>query len=318
MDNLTHALTGVVLSRAGLNRWYAHSTALLVLAANAPDIDIVAAFGGSLNYFVNHRGITHSIAMAPVVALLPVLVVCAFSRSLKGLKAAYAISLIGVASHLLLDWTNAYGIRLLLPFSSRWLRADLNSLVDLWIWGVLLIATLGPLLGRLVSSEIGAQPGSGRGLAWFAIAFLLVYDFGRYLTHQRALEMLNSRVYQGTPPIRAAAFPAGSVNPFEWSGWVDLPQVALHFPLNVRSDFDPTAPDRTFYKPDPSPATEAARQTYPVRKFLEFAQYPLWRVTPVADPEGAQRVDVWDLRFPFTASAVVDPSNRVLSSSFRF
>jgi len=318
MDNLTHALTGVVMSRAGLNRWYPHSTILLVLAANIPDIDIVAAFRGSFNYFVNHRGITHSIAMAPVMALLPVLVVCAFCRSMRGWKAAYLISLAGVASHLLLDTTNAYGIRLLLPFSAHWFHWDLNNIVDLWIWGVLLIASLGPLLGRLVSSEIGAKPGSGRGLAWFAIAFFLVYDFGRYLCHQRALEMLNSRVYHGAPPIRAGAYPVGFVDPFEWSGWVELPRMAMHFPLNIRSDFDPTSPDETDYKPDPSPALDAARQTYVVRKFLEFAQYPLWSVTPVAEPEGTQRVDVRDWRFPFTASVVVDQSNQVLSTSFHF
>ena len=92
----------------------------------------------------------------------------------------------------------------------------------------------------------------------------------------------------------------------------------MHFPLNIHSDFDPTSPDGTFYKPEPSPALDAARQTYPVRKFLEFAQYPLWRVTPLAEPEGAQRVAVSDWRFPFTAGATVDRSNRVLSSSFHF
>ena len=130
MDNLTHTLTGVVMSRAGLNRWHPRSTVLLMLAANVPDIDVLAAFGGSLNYFVNHRGITHSIAMAPAMALLPMLLVCALARSMRGWKAAYALSLIGVASHLLLDWTNIYGVRLLLPFSSQWLRSDLNNIVE--------------------------------------------------------------------------------------------------------------------------------------------------------------------------------------------
>src|SRR5271156_2716227 len=110
MDNLTHTLTGVVLSRAGLNRWYSGSVPLLMLAANIPDIDILAVIGGPFNYFVNHRGITHSFVMAPVMAVLPVLLVCAFSRSVRGWKAAYVLSLIAVASHLLLDWTNAYGV----------------------------------------------------------------------------------------------------------------------------------------------------------------------------------------------------------------
>ena len=199
MDNFTHTLTGLALSQAGLNRWYPRASLLLILSANVPDIDIVTAFRGSLSYFEHHRGITHTVVMAPVMALLPVLFVCAVSRSMRGWKAAWVLSVIGVASHLLLDWTNAYGIRFLVPFSDHWFRLDLNNLIDLWIWAVLLIAWVGPLLGRLVSSEIGGNAGSGRALAWFALSFVLLYDFGRWLAHQRALEILNSRVYQGGP-----------------------------------------------------------------------------------------------------------------------
>ena len=317
MDNLTHTLTGLALSRAGLDRWYSRPALLLMLAANIPDIDIVTISGGAFNYFVNHRGITHAIAMAPVMALLPVLFVCAIGRTIQGWRAAYVLSVIGVASHLLLDWTNTYGIRLLLPFSSRWFSLDLNGLTDLWIWGVLILAFLGPLLGRLVSSEIGAQPTAGRGLAVFALAFILTYDFGRYMIHQRALQTLNSRVYQGGPPIRVAAFPLSAGDPFEWSGWVERPEFIMRFSMNLLADFDPTA-GVTIYKPEPGPVLEAARRPLVVAKFLEFAQYPLWRVTPVADPEGARRVDVRDWRFPFTASATVDASNRVVSSSFHY
>jgi inner membrane protein len=317
MDNITHTLTGLVLSRAGFARWYSHPALVLVLAANAPDIDIVMAFRGSLPYFENHRGITHSIVMTPVLALLVVLVVCAMTRTMRGWKAAYGLAIIGVASHLLLDWTNSYGVRLLLPFSSQWYRLDLNNIIDLWIWGILLIAAIGPLLGRLVSSEIGAKPGTGRGLAIFALSFLLVYDFGRYLIHQRALDMLNSRVYQGGSPLRVAAFPTSLVNPFHWTGWIDRPAFAMRFSMDLLRDFDPGT-GTIFFKPETGPAIDAARQTQPVQVFLNFAQFPLWRVMPVADPEGAHRVEVRDWRFPFGAGATVDASNRVVSSYFPF
>jgi len=317
MDNLTHTLTGLMLSRAGLNRWYARPGLVLMLAANIPDMDVLWSFRGTITYIEHHRGITHSIAMMPVIALLPVLLACAIERSMRGWKAAWAIATIGVASHLLLDWTNAYGIRLLLPFSSRWFRLDLNNIVELWIWGVLIVAWLGPAIAKLVSSEIGAVAGSGRGLALFALCFLPVYDFGRFLSHQRAMEMLSSRIYQGGAPLRVAAFPGSLANPFEWSGWVETEQIVEQFSLNVLSPFDPSSGIVT-YKPDPSPALDAARRTFTIEEFLKFAQFPLWRVTPVADPEGARRVDVRDWRFPFTASAIVDASNRVLSSTFHF
>ncbi len=317
MDNLTHTLTGLALSRIGLGRWYKRSAVVLMLSANIPDIDIVTSLRGSLTYFELHRGITHAIAMAPVMALISALLVCAFRRTMQGWLAAWMLALVGVASHLLLDWTNAYGVRFFLPFSSQWYRLDLNNLIDLWIWGALLLAVVGPVIGRLVSAEIGGKPGTGRGLALFALSFMVVYDCGRALAHQRAIETLNSRIYQGGAPIRVGAFPVSLGNPFQWVGWIERPELVMHFSLNLLTDFDPSS-GQVIYKPEPNPAIEAARQTREVQVFLEFAQYPLWRVIPVADPEGAQRVEVRDWRFPFTASAVVDRLNRPVSAVFRF
>jgi len=50
MDNLTHSAIGLFLSRIGLGRWSPRGTAIVVLAANIPDIDVVASAGGTLNY----------------------------------------------------------------------------------------------------------------------------------------------------------------------------------------------------------------------------------------------------------------------------
>src|SRR5690348_2155624 len=121
MDPLTHTATGLFLARAGLKRWTPLATPILLLAANAPDIDIVTAAGGSLNYLHFHRHLTHSLIAMPVMALLPVLLVRLIARKPVAWLGATAAALVGVASHLLLDLTNGYGIRLLLPFSARWL-----------------------------------------------------------------------------------------------------------------------------------------------------------------------------------------------------
>ena len=317
MDNLTHSLTGLMLSRSGLNRFYPRATVLLILSANVPDIDFVAIARGPLYYFEQHRGITHSIAALPVMALLPVLVVCAIARSMRGWAVAWALSMIGVASHLLLDWTNTYGIRLLFPFSSQWFHLDLINLFDLLVWAVLLLAWLGPLMGKLVSGEIGAQAGTGRGMAIFALSFFLLYDFGRFLSHQRAIEILNSRIYQGGPPIRTAAFPSGGVSPLTWQGWIERPEFVMRFALDVTKEFDPTA-GKIIFKPAPSPAMAAALQAPSMAVFLKFAQYPLWSVNSVDDPPGAHEVGLGDWRFPFGARALVDSSNRVISSSFHY
>jgi len=317
MDNLTHSLTGLMLSRAGLNRWYPRADLVLIVSANIPDIDILAIARGPLYYFEQHRGITHSISAAPVMALLPVLLACAIGRTMRGWAAAWGISIIGVASHLLLDWTNTYGVRMFLPFSAQWVHLDLNNLFDLLIWAVLLLGCLGPLVGKLVSSEIGAKSGAGRGLAIFALSFFLIYDFGRFLTHQRAVEILNSRLYRDGPPTRVAAFPTAGISPLEWQGWIERPEFVMHFPVNVRQEFDPEA-GSTIYKPTPVPALDAARQASEVQVFLKFAQYPLWSVRVADNPEGAHQVELRDWRFPFGAAALVDSSNRVISSSFHY
>jgi inner membrane protein len=317
MDNLTHSLTGLMLSRAGLDKFYPRATLVLVLAANVPDIDIVAIAGGPLFYFAQHRGLTHSVFTAPLIALLPVLIACAVAKTMRGWAVAWGLSLIGVASHLLLDWTNVYGIRLLFPFSQEWFHLDLINLFDLIVWAVLLLGWVGPMLGRLVSGEIGAPSGSGRGLAVFALAFFLIYDFGRFLSHQRAIEILNSREYRDGPPIRTAAFPSSALSPLEWQGWIERPEFVMHFTVNVLQQFDPTA-GKIIFKQAPTQAMEAARQAPSIRVLERFAQYPLWRDNPVEHPEGAHEVELRDWPFPFAAEAIVDSSNRVVSSSFHF
>jgi inner membrane protein len=317
MDNLTHSLTGLMLSRAGLNRFYPRATLVLILSANIPDIDFVTFVRGPLFYFEQHRGITHSIAASPVMALLCVLLACAIGKTMRGWAIAWGLAMIGVASHLLLDWTNIYGIRLFLPFSSQWFHLDLINLFDLLVWAALLIGWVAPMLGRLVSGEIGARAGTGRGMAIFALSFFLIYDCGRFLWHQRAVDILNSRIYRDGPPIRVAAFPAAGVSPLEWQGWIERPEFVMRFNVDVTKPFDP-ASGTIIYQAPPGPAIEAARQAKPVAVFLRFAQYPLWSVTPVDSPEGAHQVEVTDWRFPFGAIALVDASNRLLSASFHY
>src|SRR5690242_8760954 len=198
MDNLSHSLTGLALSRVGLNRFSPHATTLLLLSANAPDMDILAATRGGLAYLEAHRGYTHCLLFLPLIATAPVLIVAAiFRKPLPWLK-AWIVCCIGAASHLVMDWTNSFGVRLLLPFSSRWFHLDLNSLYDDWILLVLAFAAVWPLFARLFKNEIGrnelgASSTPGRGLAAYALAFFVFFDCGRAALHARAMEQLKSR-----------------------------------------------------------------------------------------------------------------------------
>src|SRR5437773_8924320 len=108
MDNLTHSLTGLMLSRAGLNRLSPRGTLILMLAANMPDIDVVSWFSGRGKYLDIHRGYTHSWLLLPLMALVPVLV-ARWSLGGNGGERwswgkAWGVSMLGVASHLLFDW----------------------------------------------------------------------------------------------------------------------------------------------------------------------------------------------------------------------
>ena len=68
------------------------------------------------------------------MALLPLLIVRLVGRRPIEWGTAYLISLIGVASHLALDLTNFYGVRLLLPFSDggdvTHIIASLKTIID--------------------------------------------------------------------------------------------------------------------------------------------------------------------------------------------
>jgi inner membrane protein len=147
MDNLTHSLVGLTAAKAGLEKLSPGATALCVLAANAPDADIIVlAFGDRWTFLQHHRGITHAIigvlVLAVVLPLIFHLVDLTWSRfrqqppktKLKGLLLA---SLIVSATHPLMDWTNNYGIRLFLPWSPKWSYGDLVFIVDPYMWLVL-------------------------------------------------------------------------------------------------------------------------------------------------------------------------------------
>jgi hypothetical protein len=91
----------------------------------------------------------------------------------------------------------------------------------------------------------------------------------------------------------------------------------MRFAVNVLKEFDPTAGSIISNRRPVRPSKPLAKPTR-LQVFLRFAQYPLWSVMAVDNPEGAHDVEVTDWRFPFGAQALVDSSNRVISSSFHF
>ena len=322
MDNVTHTLTGLMLARVGMDRWCPRAAALLMVASNLPDADIAMRIEDSITYLDYHRHLTHSIAMSPVVAIATVLLVRMFSRGAFPYLRSFFISLFGVIAHLAFDATNMYGIRLALPGSAKWYELDVMHVVDPWIMGVLLLAVSAPLISKLVNSEIGSKGGPGRGWAAFALSVILIYTGARFMLHQRAIVALESRLYLGEEPRRVAAWPT-PFNPFRWIGYAEGKTFQTIHDLNLNDDFDPIA-GRVFYRPENLAALDAARKTATMERFFHFAQYPTWRIVPLAEPQGALRVQAADLRFGqppnlrFIVTVVLDRNLQVLSEEFKF
>ena len=147
MDNLAHSLVGLAASKAGLEKLSPGATAVCLLAANAPDADVVILlFADRWSFLHYHRHITHSILGTLVIALLLPLIFWLGDRALARLrsrplrvrlKGLLLVSLIVSATHPFLDWTNNYGVRLLLPWDGKWFYGDLVFIVDPFIWLVL-------------------------------------------------------------------------------------------------------------------------------------------------------------------------------------
>jgi inner membrane protein len=320
VDNLTHTLVGWMLARGGLNRAGRGATLALVLAANAPDIDIVTAAGGALNYLRYHRGVTHALAGIPVLALAVTALVWLLFRK-RGFcwGRMYGLALAGVATHPLLDMMNTYGVRVLEPFSDRWYSWDLLHIVDPWLWAGLFFCVGAAFLGRLISGEIGAAPGSGRRWALAGLAFVTAWCATRAALHQRVVAMLESHAYgldgERRPPLRVAAFPVPT-SPFTWRGLVETEEFYQLLAADPREPLDPTRGE-VQYKPEPSPPLEVARRSPTWREFARFAQYPLVRVERT-------RVTATDFRFlrerreAFICVVEMDEAGRVVEERFRF
>ncbi len=62
MENLTHTLVGLMMARCGLEKTTVRGAGMMMLAANAPDVDGVFWFN-RLHYLDYHRSYAHSFAL---------------------------------------------------------------------------------------------------------------------------------------------------------------------------------------------------------------------------------------------------------------
>jgi inner membrane protein len=364
MEPVTHLLTGACLARAGCNRRAAYVTATMVVAAQFPDIDTLWGLRGPVESFTHHRGITHTFLGLPFEAALLVAGTYGVHRwrvrrrdravnvsvgervPPKPLTKApvrwgelYGFVLLALLSHLLLDFTNNYGLRPFFPFNPHWYAASIVFIFDPLIFALLVSALVLPSLFGLVSSEVGAkrQAFRGRGLAIAALVGIVAIWTFREVEHNRAVDLAMAQSFAYVPessaavPESAAAMPENAATPDNTDGVLpnitpDVSPINLQAqrvvaspdPLNpfhwsVATDFGPVyqlaevdlrngsvTPDETTYpKPARSPAVLAAQASPLGRAYIDWSSMPI-----VSEGAGAAAEDA-EGPLPGAAATVV-------------
>lgn len=310
MEPVTHFMTGAVLARAGFNRKAAYATLAMTLAAEAPDLDVLWGFKGPVAALEHHRGWTHSLIGLPLEAATVVGVIWLGHRWLGRNDARtkapirwgvlYGCSLIALASHILLDWTNNYGVRPFAPFNPRWYAGSFVFVFEPVMFLLLLTALIAPWLFGLVSSEVGARRPAfrGRGSAITAlVGIVLLWGF-RAWERQKALALAQSADY-GAQVLRVAADPY-PLNLFRWQTVVETPTFFQTATVDTLSgDVTSSAQSDIFYKPASTLAALVAKRSWLGQVYLDWGKpYTLVTDTGV-DPDGTTIVTFRNLRFMY-------------------
>jgi len=333
MEPVTHLLTGAALSRAGFNRKTALATVTMTLAAEAADIDILAYMKGSAYGFMQHRGITHTFFAVPALAAMVVGMVwigdalwqrrgnvrarpgevgasaVPASAQLRTVRPRrwgwlYLLACIACLSHLLLDFTNNYGVRPFYPVDRQWYAWDIVFIFEPLIFAALLGALVLPGFFALVGREIGERRDGirGRAAAIAALAFVVALWAFRDVEHRRAVAAMEATEFPGGPVVRVAAFPY-MLNPFQWAGVAETPTAYISVPVDsLHSQADPGDRADTYYKPQPNETAEAAQNTDFGRFYRDWARFPLMEDEELTAPRPAHLVRMLDVRFLYPDS----------------
>jgi inner membrane protein len=333
MEPVTHFLTGACIGRAGLNRKTAYATLVAVLAAEAADLDVLWSFAGQVEMLKHHRGITHTFIAVPVVAGVVVGVVWLLHRWLEGRRARkshaldreirapqpvhwgwlYLTALIAALSHLLLDWTNNYGLRPFFPFNPRWYAGSFVFIAEPLLWALFLVALIVPWLLGLTDAEIGARRKAFRGRGWaiFALTGMVLLWGWRWMEQAQARQMLENTQIAAAPVKRIGLEPY-PINPFRWHAILETADFYQTAEIDTRTGEIVSDPHQdVLFKPPVTAATEAAQRTLLGQVYLDWGSWAVvrdvgpepvaWMKPPQVGPTQTwTSVEFTDLRFAYS------------------
>jgi len=187
MDNVTHSLAGLLIAESTVRlrarvtrtepspRFRTVAAISSMAAANLPDADLfyTGVGGEHLRYMLHHRGHTHTVLMA-VVGAAVISAVAVFAMRWHARRGPVradprwlaGLLFVSTLSHLVLDWTNSYGVHPFWPVDDRWRYGDAVFIVEPWLWVVsvpALVAATPRLVARVALSLVMLI---GLALAW--------------------------------------------------------------------------------------------------------------------------------------------------------
>jgi len=289
MDNICHTLVGAALGEAGLKRRTRLGNATLMIAANLPDIDVLV-FASNTPSVAFRRGWTHGV-LAQVV--LPV-ILTGIMFGLAHLRRRpredapvsvpwlFALSVIGIYSHVFLDYLNNYGVRLLAPIDWRWFYGDTLFIIDPWL---LLILGAGVWLARR-----NGTPRAAGGAVIFATCYVVIMLLSARTARSTVVDVWRETRGQVPQALMVGPVP---ITPIRRDIVVDAGD---HYETGSFSwwsgavTFDPTPVPKN----DQGPIVAAAARDRGIRAFLVWSRFPYWDLQRVAD---GTRVTVRDMRF---------------------
>lgn len=133
MDVISQAVLGSSLSQSFTNDKSKQLSALFIgaLAGMAPDLDVfIYSKTDPILFLEFHRQFTHSLFFIPFGTLICALVFYTFFKNKLTFAQIYLFSILGFATHGLLDACTSYGTQLYWPFSNHRVSWDIVSIID--------------------------------------------------------------------------------------------------------------------------------------------------------------------------------------------
>lgn len=153
MDNFTHSFAGLLQAELTL-QYYLHRrkeislspgwlSLTCILANNLPDSDLLFSWltPQPLNYLLHHRGITHTVLAAPLLAILATALLILIMRNRKCAPLLFFSLATGSLVHIFLDSFNIYGVHPFWPWYNGWIYGDSLFILEptLWCLGAVLL-----------------------------------------------------------------------------------------------------------------------------------------------------------------------------------